>query len=100
MVLPLGTFSPRVDGCNTPGRTQHLQLVDDAGGSAQDDEDEDKAEDEDDDEDEGFYPAPLVAAVKTDGWTAANQHRGMHSGKSRQPEYILQTVVFSNHLSQ
>ena len=77
MVLPLGTFSPRVDGCNTPGRTQHLQLVDDAGGSAQDDEDEDKAEDED----EGFYPAPLVAAVKTDGWTAANQHRGMHSGK-------------------
>ena len=43
MVLPpLGTFSPRVDGCNTPGRTQHLQLVDDPGGSAQDDEDEDK----------------------------------------------------------
>ena len=45
MVLPLGTFSPRVDGCNTPGRTQHLQLVDDPGGSAQDDEDEDKDED-------------------------------------------------------
>ena len=53
MVLPpLGTFSPRVDGCNTPGRTQHLQLVDDLGGSAQDDEDEDKDEDKDDDKDE------------------------------------------------
>ena len=89
-MLPPGTFSLRVDGCNTTGRTQHLQLVDDPGGSAQDDEDEDKDEnkdkkedqDEDNDEDEGFYPAPLVAAVKTDGWTAANQHRGMHSGKS------------------
>ena len=51
-MLPLGTFTPRVDGCNTLGRTQHLQLVDDAGGSAQDDEDEDKDEDKDDDKDE------------------------------------------------
>ena len=42
MVLPLSTFSPRVGGCNTPGRTQHLQLVDDAGGTAQHDEDEDE----------------------------------------------------------
>ena len=46
-MLPLGTFSPRVDGCNTSagGRTQHLQLVDDACGSAQLDEDEDKHKD-------------------------------------------------------
>ena len=87
-MLPLGTFPPRVDGCNTPGRTQHLQLVDDAGGTAQDDEDEYEDKGEDKDEDEGFYPAPLVAAVKTDGWTAANQHRGMHSGKSRHAEYM------------
>ena len=51
MVLPLGTFSPRVDGCNTPpGRTQHLQLVDDAGASAQDDEDKDEDKDEDENE--------------------------------------------------
>ena len=54
MVLPLGTFSPRVDGCNTPGRAQHLQLVDDAGGTAQHDEDEY----DDKDEDAGFYRAP------------------------------------------
>ena len=44
MLLPLGTFSPRVDGCNTPGRAQHLQLVDDAGGTAQHDEDENEYE--------------------------------------------------------
>ena len=42
MVLPPDTFSLRVDGCNTTGRTQHLQLVDDPGGSAQDDEDKHK----------------------------------------------------------
>ena len=51
MVLPLGTFPPRVDGCNTPGRTHHLLLVDDPGGTAQDDEDKDDHKDDDKGED-------------------------------------------------